>query len=124
MTTDERREGFRKLAAKIAGMTDDQRKELASKCVATCIEGRGFSFANTCLIAHQRPDATLVGGFRQWIKAGRAVRKGEHGFGIWVPIPRRRDDGEIDRDAKPRFMMGTVFDVSQTEEIGSAVAAA
>ena len=35
-----------------------------------------YSFNNTLLIAMQRPDATLVTGYRNWQSMGRQVKKG------------------------------------------------
>jgi hypothetical protein len=77
----------------------------------------------------QDSGATIVGGFRQWLKQGRAVRKGEHGLMIWVPLLRKSGDsiagesGESEPD-DVRFMPGTVFDISQTAAIGSGATAA
>ena len=39
-----------------------------------------YSFNNTLLIAMQRPDATLVTGYRNWQSMGRQVKKGEKGI--------------------------------------------
>ena len=61
----------------------------------------------------------MVGGFRQWIKAGRAVRKGEHGMSILVPCMPGKDraDDDAAQNDSVRFIGGTVFDVSQTDAI-------
>jgi hypothetical protein len=113
---------FRALARKIGAMTQDERTALSARLpVITTIEGRALSMFNQCMLAVQCPSATLVGGFRQWINAGRVVRKGEHGAAIWVPMRPRKADGEQAETTaegdKPAFMLGTVFDVSQTDEI-------
>lgn len=122
----ERRNTFRALAGKIGRMTADERGALAASLpVIATVEGRTLSVFNQCLVASQCPTATLVGGFQQWIKAGRAVRKGEHGLAIWIPTMRQGKDevsGE-DETAETHFIMGTVFDVSQTGEIAERVAA-
>jgi hypothetical protein len=123
----ERRERFRALAKQVAELPDAERARLSAELVAVVtVEGHPLSFANTMLACFQRPGVTIVGGFAQWLKAGRAVRKGETGIGIWVPISGKRKadrpepaapadtDGNGD-DGRPRFMMGTVFDVSQTD---------
>jgi hypothetical protein len=60
---------------------------------------------------------SVVGGFQQWIKAGKVVKRGEHGMTIWFPIGRKNDDGNILEAEK--FYTATVFDVSQVEEIGT-----
>ncbi len=127
--SDERKARFRTLAKQIADMTDAQRAELAAKVVGLAnIEGRSLSLYNSCFIASQCPTATIVGGFRQWLNAGRCVRKGETGLMIWVPIFKKSDNGQdagtSDAKAKPddtRFLIGTVFDVSQTDELPAVV---
>ncbi|MGV1047645.1 MAG: hypothetical protein ACOYD4_03850, partial [Solirubrobacterales bacterium] len=77
-----------------------------------------------------------VGGFRQWLKHGRAVRKGERGAMIWTPTGGRRpadptaaapaaDAPAADGSAEPResgFIISTVFDISQTDELGAQAA--
>ncbi|MCL6522700.1 MAG: ssDNA-binding domain-containing protein [Firmicutes bacterium] len=100
-----------------------------------------YSFANTLLILAQRPDATLVAGYRTWQELGRHVRRGEHGIVILAPVvvrPRRtegvreerpdspdegvegkEDEKERGREAEGQrvvaFRPVYVFDVSQTE---------
>ena len=116
----ERRERFRALAKQVADMPDEARAALVDRCgaVVTC-EGRALSFVNTCLVLTQRPGASMVGGFVQWLRSGRAVRKGETGLGIWIPTMKGEkaeapDDGAEGQDG-PRFIMGTVFDIAQTD---------
>ena len=126
---EERRAAFRKLARQIGAMTAEERGRLsASLPTIATVEGRILSVFNQCLVAAQCPNATLVGGFQQWIKAGRAVRKGEHGLAIWIPTHAKTDanaqPGETSStDDETRFIMGSVFDVSQTDEIAERVAA-
>src|ERR1035438_10239792 len=48
----------------------------------------GQSFANIMLIAAQRPDATLVAGYREWRAQGRHVTKGEPGIQIIDDSPQ------------------------------------
>ena len=122
---EERRSRFRLLVTQIAAMTDDQRNELAARIpgVVTC-DGHALSFHNTCLVASQCPMATMVGGFRQWLKHARVVRRGEHGLMIWVPKRKAVSDPNSTDEISPVcdtdkpdmwFLMGTVFDISQTE---------
>ncbi len=84
-----------------------------------------YSFHNQLLIAHQRPWATRVAGFRRWLSLGYAVRKGERGIRIWVPCPPSakrlrewREAGE-DPQARPRtcFRLVAVFDRSQVDPL-------
>ena len=124
---EKRREQFRSLCAQVAALDDGARQALAARMLATTVEGRTLSFGNQLLIALQRTDVTLVGGFHQWKKAGRAVKKGESGLMIWCPTDRRGEreqvapDGSTEKvisvDEKPGFILGYVFDVSQTEEV-------
>src|SRR5215211_7782109 len=126
----ERRARFTELAKQVAEMSDVERAALVAHvgAVVTC-EGRALSVHNSCLVLTQFPTASMVGGFRQWKAHGRSVRKGEHGLMIWVPTARTTDaeptategqpataDAPAEGEAKRAgFVMGTVFDISQTE---------
>lgn len=130
---EERKARFAEVAKKVADMTDDERTALAARlpvCV-TC-EGHPLSLRNTLLIALQRAEpASIVGGFRQWIKQGRCVRKGEHGVSILFPRTPSANPNESDGSAaeetaaasaangkkRIHFLTGTVFDVAQTDEL-------
>lgn len=98
-----------------------------------------YSPRNLLLVMAQDPSASIVGSFQAWKKMGRPVQKGEtaHIF-IWVPTeykakkqvtdedgnPVLDDKGEakmeyvLGDDGKPvmnrTYIMGPVFDVSQT----------
>ncbi|MGO5072104.1 YodL domain-containing protein [Roseburia faecis] len=96
-----------------------------------------YSFNNTMLIAMQKPDATLVAGFKAWQKNfERHVKKGEKGIRILAPAPYKIKEeqekldpvmGEIMLDKNgmpiteeveikiPAFRVVPVFDVSQTD---------
>jgi hypothetical protein len=135
----ERRARFTELAQRVAGMSDDDRAALVAHvgAVVTC-EGRALSVHNSCLVLTQLPTASMVGGFRQWKAHGRSVRKGEHGLMIWVPTARTTDAeptategapaagaGEAEGEGKRAgFVMGTVFDVTQTEPTAERESAA
>jgi hypothetical protein len=117
---DARRAKMRELAAQIAKMTEAQRLELAMRCPVVTIEGHALSVKNQCLLAFQSAGVTVVGGFRQWLKAGRVVDKGQHGLSIWIPLCKKSSEttaaGEsIDGEpSEVHFALATVFDVSQT----------
>ncbi len=119
----QRRANMRALAKTISGMTPDERSQFAEKIPVVTIEGRPLSPFNQCMVAMQNHNATVVGGFRQWIKSGRAVMKGQHGYAIWVPIKGKAVEGSEEAD-ETRFILGTVFDVTQTQEIETAQQAA
>jgi antirestriction protein ArdC len=76
-----------------------------------------YSFGNVMLIGWQRPDASLVAGYRRWQELGRQVRKGEGGITILAPMVRKQDRGdgaEPDR-VVTGFRAVSVFDVAQTD---------
>lgn len=88
----------------------------------------GYSANNCLLIAMQRPDATLVAGYRAWQdRFGRQVKRGEHGIRILSPVvvkAKEADAGPGEADAGTDegpgrrlegFRLATVFDVSQTD---------
>lgn len=96
-----------------------------------------YSFNNTLLIAMQKPEATLVAGFKAWqTNFNRHVNKGEKAIRILAPAPYKVKEeqakidpvtGEVmlDKDGMPQteeveikipaFRVVSVFDVSQTE---------
>lgn len=84
-----------------------------------------YSFHNQLLIAHQRPGATRVAGFRRWLDLGYAVRKGERGIRIWAPCaPSKRrlrewKEAGADPEQRPRtrFRLVAVFDRSQVDPL-------
>lgn len=119
----ERRARMRALADRIGKMDESEREAMAARAGLRTIEGRSLSPFNQCMVIMQDSGATVLGGFQQWRKAGRQVRKGGHGVAIWVPIGRgggeqsgeSQPDGE--KSERPGFMLGTIFDISQTEPI-------
>jgi len=125
----EKRAKMRELAGRISKLSEEQRQALVQDWPTT-IEGHRLSLHNACMIAYQG-GATVVGGFRQWIKAGRCVKKGESGKCIWVPLSERKSETaasvEVIETETPegkkrmRFMLATVFDISQTRDSNAAI---
>lgn len=84
-----------------------------------------YSEKNQHLIFAQFEGATQCAGFQQWKKEGRQVRKGEHGIKIFAPtkFTVKDEDGKPEKDEngedkkKDGFVMVTIFDISQTDEI-------
>jgi hypothetical protein len=79
-----------------------------------------YSPNNVLLIAVQRPDATLVAGYRTWAQLGRQVQRGERGIGILAPVVARREpepdtDDALGARTLRGFRAAHVFDVAQTE---------
>ena len=105
--------------------------------LSTMSKFHNYSVNNTLLIAMQKPEASLVAGFRAWQKNfNRHVNKGEKGIRILAPAPyiikEERDKldpvtGEVMLDKEgmpqteevevkiPAFRAVSVFDVSQTD---------
>ena len=122
-----RRAALRGMFAKIKALPIEKRVLLADTYgIRSAEEGREFSVNNQLLIAFQLPSASVVGGFDQWRKVGRCVRKGSKALAIWIPIGTGRDrDGAPAENAtatatdpdETRFILGNVFDISQTYDI-------
>ncbi|MDQ1250861.1 MAG: hypothetical protein QG597_5241 [Actinomycetota bacterium] len=72
----------------IAALTRDQ--QWITLLELTARTGSRYSLGNLLLIGAQRPQATVVCGYRTWRKAGRQVRHGERGIRILAPIIARR----------------------------------
>ena len=119
-----RREKFKAYYKQVKALSEGDRERLASRVQVHTIEGHGLSVHNQCLLALQCPACTIVGGFRQWKKAGRHVRKGESGHMIWIPRFRNKSDVPEGQERESMgvegFIVGTVFDIGQTEERGAA----
>jgi hypothetical protein len=94
-----------------------------------------YSFNNVMLILIQRPDATMVAGYKKWKdELGRQVQKDEKSIKIFAPSARKRyvEDPtmpgvKFDKNGKAfipytGFVLVPVFDISQTEgeDIGAA----
>ena len=105
--------------------------------LSTMSKFHNYSFNNTLLIAMQKPDATLVAGYKAWQKNfERHVNKGEKAIRILAPAPYKikeeRDKIDpvtqellLDKDGNPQkeevevtipaFRAVSVFDLSQTD---------
>jgi hypothetical protein len=113
-----------KLAKKIKAMSEEEKQAFVGNHLIITAEGHRLSIRNTCLLLFQCPGftPTQIGGFRQWQKIGRVVRQGESACGcIMVPTSRKKTDDETRDKSDLRFRFVSVFDVSQTDEVGSLV---
>ena len=84
--------------------------------LSTMSKFHNYSFNNTLLIAMQKPDATLVAGYKAWQKNfERHVNKGEKAIRILAPAPYKikeeRDKIDpvtqellLDKDGNPQRM--------------------
>lgn len=119
----ERREKMRELSKRIAALSPEQRQAIANKNGVFTIAGRPLSTFNTVFILNQNERASVVGGFRQWKDAGRSVKKGESGLALWVPCSKKETAAPADapegteaEGARPSYIIGYVFDITQTQE--------
>ena len=105
--------------------------------LSTMSKFHNYSFNNTLLIAMQKPDATLVAGYKAWQKNfERHVNKGEKAIRILAPAPYKIKEERdkiapvtqellLDKDGNPQkeeveitipaFRAVSVFDVAQTD---------
>lgn len=78
-----------------------------------------YSVNNIILILHQKPEASLIAGYKAWqTKFSRQVRKGEKGITILAPCPHKKiveKDGEEKEIKWTSFRAVKVFDISQTD---------
>ena len=117
----ERKARVSELAKRLKAMTEEQKIDFIAQYGAiVTVEGHALSRNNTCLLIFQMNGTvpTVVGGYRQWQRAGRQVQKGEHGSIIW--FPRIQGKTEEDPGELQGFMLATVFDISQTKELGAS----
>lgn len=120
----ERRAQIAKMMGTIKAMPEEQRILLAARFGIRNAEGRELSVYNQCLLIAQNDKVTVVGGFSQWKKLGRSVKKGSRALAIWVPCSRKADSSGsaiVPHGVDPSdldesfFVLGNVFDISQTE---------
>ncbi len=119
------------------GLTEVFNSDSYKNYLSTMSKFHNYSFNNTLLIAMQKPEASLVAGYKAWQKNfDRHVNKGEKAIRILAPAPYKikeeRDKIDpvtqeimLDRDGNPQkeeveitipaFRAVSVFDVSQTD---------
>ena len=101
----------------IKAMSDEELQEIVRQhCAIVTIEGHSLSYKNSVLCILQHNKCSVVGGFQQWKRAGRVVKKGELGILIFIPCVKKSDDGVEDEESL-WFSCANVFDISQTQEL-------
>lgn len=118
----------------LTNLTEEQKAEFASRALITNVNGHELSRNNKILLYLQAGDTftpTVIGGYNQWLKAGKRVQKGQHGMMIWIPKLNKPEETQAeageDMDAgmveeapntqiPRRFFTATVFDISQVED--------
>ena len=84
-----------------------------------------YSYTNQMLIFCQKPDATLVAGYRTWQEMGHQVKAGEQGIKIMAPMFRKHlEENELGEPIPLQKLVGfkvvSVFDSSQLTEPAKA----
>jgi len=107
-------------------LTPDVIAEFADNFPISNPEGHMLSGKNISFLkfqAGEKINFTVVAGYRQWLKFDRQVRKGQHGFWIFIPamIKTKVEENGSSRTVEEfdRFLMAKVFDISQTWDINS-----
>ena len=107
------------LRRRLANLTKPERENFFNRGVITNIDGHVLSANNTLMIYLQcnGNHPSVVGGYHQWLKTGKHVIKGEHGYSILFPVGNKDSEGKIDEIQN--FYTATVFDISQVEDNGA-----
>jgi len=116
---EKKKERINQIRKTLASMSEDDRKKIIEdNGIVTTIEGHPLTPHNTCfLYAQTEKSITVVGGFQQWKKAGRTVKKGEKSLLIFVPSQKSNDEKDSSADEDVFFFTANVFDITQTELI-------
>ena len=126
----ERRETVELLHEQLAdGIANLDDKDAWQRWLGMASKLHRYSFNNVMLTMLQKPDATMIAGYRAWQAMGHQVRRGEKAIKILGPVTRKvelvdRHTGEPIRDAegRPQYvrqLVGvrpvSVFDASQVD---------
>lgn len=91
-------------------------KDAFQNYLSTLSRFERYSPHNTILIYAQKPDATRLSSYDNWLQAGTPVTKGETGISIYEPGKEyTRDDGTT----AVSMNIKKVFDISQTSAKGT-----
>lgn len=125
LSNEERSQKIKDLAIALATWREDLDDAQADAYAARF---SGYSARNACLIAMQRPTATVVAGFHAWKDFGRKVSKGAKGIQILAPAGSKTVEGKPQADAATTtdpdkirmfFRLTYVFDIADTEPISA-----
>ena len=113
----EHKQKLQALRDKLANLSPEQKQALTARGLIATVDGRVLSLHNTLLVYLQGNGITpsVVGGYQQWLKAGKQVNRGEHGMTIWFPVGER-DSESGDIISADRFYTANVFDISQVSD--------
>ena len=82
------------------------------------VEGHEYSGRNQMFLAWQGCEFGKLGGFQQWRKLGRRVKKGSKGYDIMMPLKKAHKDEEgrkVENEEDVFFTWAVLFHESQTE---------
>lgn len=127
---EEKKTRINELVKKLSEFSDEQREIITQKFGIRNPEGHMLTGRNQSLLYLQAEGKPLsvVGGFQQWKKYNRVVKKGERGYLIAVPSAVKKsnmvfeingsESTSVDAaDEDIFFLWKAVFDISQTEEL-------
>ena len=118
---DEKKQKIQAIFQSVKDLTQEQKDFLMKNLNIKNPEGHYLSGRNCILLERQaaiyNPNISfsVVGGFNQWQKHNRKVKKGESGF--YIAIPSKKQTEQSENDDEVFFFFKAVFDISQTEPI-------
>lgn len=115
----EKKEKITQIRKTLSQMSEEQQQEVAARFGIITVEGHPLTPYNQCfLVSQSEINFSIVGGYVQWKRAGKVVRKGQHGFLILVPsVSKKEENVDTYLDDDVHFYSATVFDISQTVDI-------
>jgi len=108
-------------------LSESDLQNLAGVMPVSNPEGHQISKYNKAFLKFQNENLnfTVIAGYKQWLKFGRCVKKGQHGHWIFIPSmikTKKEENGqETVSEELDRFLMARVFDVSQTFEMKETI---
>jgi hypothetical protein len=119
---DAKKQKIRAIFKSVKDLTPEQKDILMQNLLIKNPEGHLLS-GNNCLLLERQAamynpniSFSVVGGFQQWQKYNRKVKKGESGFYIAIPSKKESEHNSENND-EVFFFFKAVFDISQTEEL-------
>ena len=121
---DAKKQKIQAIYQSVKDLTQDQKDQLMMQLNIKNPEGH-FLSGNNCLLLDRQAaiynpniSFSVVGGFQQWQKHNRQVKKGESGF--YIAIPSKKENQDSENSDEVFFFFKAVFDISQTEEFTKA----
>ena len=121
--TDQKKQKIQAIYQSVKDLTPEQKESIILSMLVKNPEGHLLSGNNMLLLNRQAAiynpniDFSVVGGFKQWQKHNRKVKKGESGF--YIAIPSKKQEQQSENEDEIFFFFKAVFDISQTEELSN-----